>query len=141
MKFKELLKDFLWSIGPIAFLGISILVLVYAGLAIFIVPGILILPLVFVLPFIYDHSISLKVMIKKTVHFYMTNFSQIWLQIILWVSLFTLVWTGVLNFTSYFEMNLVAYTITRLLFSILIFPFIIFYVSEKFLSLREGVVD
>ena len=62
MEFKELLKDFLWSVGPITCVGLSVFILTYAGLALFVIPGLLILPLVFILPFTYEPSISLKIM-------------------------------------------------------------------------------
>ena len=141
MEFKELLKDFLWSVGPITCVGLSVFILTYAGLALFVIPGLLILPLVFILPFTYEPSISLKMIIKRTIQFYKNHFVQIWIQLILWVSLLILVWSGVLYITSFLEMDIDAYTITRLVFSILMFPFIVFYLSEKFLSLSEGVLD
>lgn len=140
MEFKELLKDFLWSVGPVTCIGLCIFGVVYVGLSLFIVPGLSILPLVFILPFVYDPSITLKVMIKELFRFYCVHFVQIWIQVVLWVSLLTLVWSGVLYITSFLEMSSIAYDSTRLVFSIIMYPFITFYISEKFMGLRKGEV-
>lgn len=141
LEFKEMIKEFIWSIGPLLALGLIFSVLVYGGIFAFYVPGILIAPILFILPFMYSNTISIRKWIGASIEFYINNFIQVWVQIIIWVSIVTLVWSGVLYLTSFLEMNYDAYNITRLVFSLVIFPFMVFSVSEKFLSMTEEVEE
>lgn len=141
LEFKEMFKEFIWSIGPLLVVGSFISALVYGGIFVFYIPGILIAPILFILPFIYSDKISIRKWIQTSVDFYITNFVQVWVQIILWVSIVTLVWSGVLYLTSFLEMSYDAYNITRMVFSLVIFPFIIFSLSDKFLNMTEEVEE
>ena len=141
LEFKEMFKEFIWSIGPLLVVGSFISALVYGGIFVFYIPGILIAPILFILPFIYSDKISIRKWIQTSVDFYITNFVQVWVQIILWVSIVTLVWSGVLYLTSFLEMSYDAYNITRMVFSLVIFPFIIFSLSDKFLSMTGEVEE
>lgn len=141
LEFKEMIKEFIWSIGPLLVLGLFFSVLVYGGIFAFYVPGILLAPILFILPFMYSGSISIRKWIRTTIDFYINHFVQVWVQIIIWTSLVTLVWSGVLFVTSYLEMSYDAYNITRLVFSLAIFPFMVFALSEKFLSMTEEVEE
>ena len=141
LEFKEMIKEFIWSIGPLLALGLFFSVLVYGGIFAFYVPGILIAPILFILPFMYNSKISIRKWIRSSINFYINNFIQVWVQIILWTSIVTLVWSGVLYLTSFLEMNYNAYNITRLVFSLVIFPFMVFSISGKFLSITEEVEE
>ncbi|WOV88253.1 hypothetical protein QWT69_03770 [Sporosarcina oncorhynchi] len=141
LEFKEMFKEFIWSIGPLLVVGSFISALVYGGIFVFYIPGILIAPILFILPFMYSDKISIRKWIQTSVDFYITNFVQVWVQIILWVSIVTLVWSGVLYLTSFLEMSYDAYNITRMVFSLVIFPFIIFSLSDKFLSMTGEVEE
>ena len=141
LEFKEMFKEFIWSIGPLLVVGSFISALVYGGIFVFYIPGILIAPILFILPFMYSDKISIRKWIQTSVDFYITNFVQVWVQIILWVSIVTLVWSGVLYLTSFLEMSYDAYNITRMVFSLVIFPFIIFSLSDKFLNMTEEVEE
>jgi len=141
MEFKEMLKSFIWSIGPILVVGILVSALVYGGIFAFYIPGFLIAPLLFILPFIYQRESTLRNWIKTSVEFYLNNFIQVWIQIIFWTCFTTLIWFGVLYITSFLEMNCIAFNVTRLVFSLVIFPFVVFSLSEKLLSMTEEVED
>lgn len=141
LELKAMLKEFIWSIGPLLLLGLVFSALIYGGIFAFYVPGILIGPILFILPFMYSNTIPIRKWIRDSIDFYINHFIQVWLQIILWVSIVTLVWSGVLYVTSFLEMSYDAYNITRLVFSLAIFPFMVFALSEKFLSMTEEVED
>ncbi|MFC5604190.1 hypothetical protein [Sporosarcina koreensis] len=141
LEFKEMIKEFIWSIGPLFAIGLFFSALVYGGIFAFYVPGILIAPILFILPFMYSGTRSIRAWIKSSIDFYINHFVQVWIQIIFWSSIVTLVWAGVLYITSFLEMSYDAYNITRLVFSLVIFPFIVFSLSEKFLSMTEEVED
>lgn len=141
MEFKEMVKSFVWSIGPILVVGILISALVYGGIFAFYIPGFVIAPLLFILPFMYQHDSSLHNWIKTSIEFYLNNFAQVWIQIIIWSCFTTLLWFGVLYITSFLEMNYVAFNVTRLVFSLVVFPFVVFSLSEKLLSMTEEVEE
>jgi hypothetical protein len=141
LEFKTMLKEFIWSIGPLLVVGLLLSVLVYGGIFAFYVPGILIAPVLFILPFMYSNTISIRKWIQKSIDFYIYHFIQVWVQIIIWSSIVTLTWSGVLYATSFLEMSYDAYNITRLVFSLIIFPFMVFSLSEKFLSITEEVEE
>lgn len=141
MGFKEMLKGFIWSIGPILVVGIFISALVYGGIFAFYIPGFLIAPILFILPFMYRHDRTLRNWMKTSLEFYINNFAQVWIQIIIWSCFTTLLWFGVLYITSFLEMNYVAFNVTRLVFSLVVFPFVVFSISEKLLSMTEEVEE
>ncbi|MBD7984755.1 hypothetical protein H9649_09190 [Sporosarcina sp. Sa2YVA2] len=137
MEFKEMVKGFIWSIGPILAVGTLISILIYGGIFIFYIPGFVIAPLLFILPFTYQSENTLRDWVKTSIEFYINNFMQVWIQIIFWICFTTLLWFGVLYLTSFLEMNYVAFLVARLVFSIVVFPFVVFAISEKLLNMKE----
>ena len=67
MEFKEMMKGFIWSIGPILVVGSFFSVLVYGGIFAFYVPGILIAPILFILPFMYQQR-YFNTQLDKDIH-------------------------------------------------------------------------
>ena len=60
LEFKEMIKDFIWSIGPIFVVGLLISALVYGGIFAFYIPGFLIAPILFILPFMYNADSTIR---------------------------------------------------------------------------------
>lgn len=137
---KMLVWCFIQSFGPIFFMSLVVMICVYLGIVFFILPGIILFPFLFLFPFMYESSITFKQWIKKTIVFHNEHLITIWVQIIFWGCFIFLLWTAFLYLVSYFEMQPIAFAILRMIFSLLVYPFVIFGISGRFIELeREDV--
>lgn len=137
---KMLIGCFIHSFGPILFMSLIVMICVYVGIAIFILPGIILLPFLFLFPFMYESSITFKQWLKKTIAFHNEHLITIWVQILFWGCFVYIVWGALLFIVSYFEMQPIAFAILRMVFSLLVYPFVIFGISGKLIELeREDI--
>jgi hypothetical protein len=131
-EFKEMIKDFISSFGVVAFSGSVLLVLSYFGMGLFIVPGLILVTFAFLLPFYKENGQSMKKMIANGMNFYQKNWFSIYTDLLLWISIDVLIWVIFLNGMSTFEINLLSYTLLRIVVNLFLFPFIYFYLAEKY---------
>lgn len=137
---KEIIRHFLSSIGPILIITFVMMGLVYIGMMLMMIPGIILFPFLFLLPFMYEQNLTVKEWVKKTIRFHNDHLISIWVQILLWGCFAFLVWAGLLYLLSLFEMTVLAFAIARMIFCLFVFPFIIFGISDRLLELaKEGV--
>lgn len=136
----EIVRHFFTSIGPILIMTIVMMGLVYVGMLLLMVPGIILFPFLFLLPFMYEQEMTVKEWVKKTIRFHNDHLISIWVQILLWSCFAFLIWSGLLYLLSLFEMTVMAFAIARMVFCLFVFPFIIFGISDRLMELaKEGV--
>lgn len=137
---KMLIGCFVHSFGPIFLMTLIVMLAVYLGIALFLLPGIILLPFLFLFPFMYESSISFKQWLKKTIAFHNEHLISIWIQLIFWGCFVYLLWGALLYLVSNFEMQPIAFAILRMVFSLLVYPFVIFGISGKLIEMeREDV--
>jgi len=134
---KMLIGCFIHSFGPILMMSLLVMLGVYVGIALFILPGIILLPFLFLFPFMYESSITFKQWVKKTIAFHNEHLITIWVQIIFWGCFVYLLWAAFLYAASNFEMQPIAFAILRMVFSLIVYPFVIFGISGKLIELER----
>lgn len=139
---KAIIKVFIDSFGPIFIITVVTMVFVYLGIGLFLLPGIILFPFIFLFAFTYERELTLKQWIRNTLTLHNKYLITIWTQILLWACFLYLLWTGVLYFISYFEMTPIAFAILRILFSLIVFPYVVFSISDILngLSKEEEIV-
>lgn len=138
---KEIIVSFFNSFGPIIFMTLIVMTCIYIGIALFIVPGIILFPFVFLFPFMYESKFTFKQWIRKTVAFHNRHVIAIWTQILLWGCFLYLLWAGVLYLVTFFEMTPIVFAILRIIFCLLVYPYVVFGISYKIIELsREEIV-
>lgn len=139
---KEIIKNFFNSFGPILFMTLIVMACIYIGIVLFLIPGIILFPFVFLFPFTYESNFTLKQWIRKTVNFHNENVITVWIQILLWGSFLYLLWTGMLYLVTFLEMTPMVFAILKIIFCILVYPYIAFSISHKIIELsREEIVE
>lgn len=137
---KMIIQSFIHSFGPILCISILMMLFVYLGMLLFILPGIILFPFLFLFPFMYEANLTFKQWIKKTIRFHNEHLITIWVQILFWGCFIYLLWTALLYLVAFFEMNPMAFAFLRIVFSLLVYPFVIFGISERIIELeREDV--
>lgn len=126
------------SSGPILIVSLVMMGLVYVGIGLFVLPGIVLFPFLFLLPFMYEQDLTLKEWILKTIKFHNEHLFSIWIQLVLWSCFMFLIWTGVLYFLSLFEMTPFAFSIVRMAFCLFVYPYVIFAISDKIIEVNKG---
>lgn len=134
---KSMFKTFISSFGFIFFGAISIFLLSYIGITLFIIPGLVFLTIAFFLPFYKNREENVKLVAKKAVHFYKSRFFSIHLDLFMLASINILIWALFVNGIAQFEMNLITYTVLRILINLFIFPLIYFYLAERYEDAAE----
>jgi len=134
---RMLLGCFVHSFGPILFMSLLVMVAVYIGIALFMIPGIILFPFLFLFPFMYEPGLAVKQWIKKTIGFHNNHLITIWVQILFWGCFVYLLWAALLSLVSYFEMQPMTFAILRMVFSLMVYPFVIFGISEKMIELKR----
>ncbi|MEH7443419.1 hypothetical protein V7201_14010 [Bacillus sp. JJ1122] len=134
---KSMLKTFISSFGFVFFGSMIIFLLSYIGTTLFIIPGLILLTIAFFLPFYNFGEENIKLLAKKAVHFYKNRFFSIHRDVILLASINLLVWALFVNGIAQFDMNLITYTILRILINLFIFPLIYFYLAERYEDVAE----
>lgn len=139
---KAIIKIFIDSFGPIFVITLVTMMFVYFGIGLFMVPGIILFPFIFLFAFTYESELTLKQWIRNTLSFHNKYLITIWTQILFWTCFLYLHWVGVLYVISYFEMTPIAFTILRIIFSLIIFPYVVFSISDILngLSKEEEIV-
>lgn len=134
---KMMLKSFLDSFGPILCMSILVMGCVYLGIAFFLIPGIILFPFLFLFPLMYESNITFKQWVKKTITFHNHHLITIWVQILFWGCFVYLLWSAMLYIVSLFEMHPTAFSVLRIVFSLMIFPFVIFGISDKIIEIER----
>jgi hypothetical protein len=129
---KNMLIDFISSFGMIAFGSLCIFLFSYLGMGFYILPGFILLSFVFLLPFYQENQRSIKKLLTNGLSFFKGNFLQVYADLLLWVSIDVILWVVFLNGMSAFELNLITYTMLRIVINLFLFPFIYFYLAEKY---------
>lgn len=136
---KNMVRDFSSSFGLVFFGGIIVFIFSYIGTLLFIIPGLIILSFAFLLPFYKEEYRTLKTSLSKAKSFYQQNYVSIFGDILLWTSINMLVWTILANGLSLIEVNLLIYTFLRIIINLFLFPFIYFYIAEKYYFLSNNL--
>ncbi|MBM4763251.1 hypothetical protein [Bacillus sp. B15-48] len=129
---RQMLRDFITSFGVIFVGALVLFVLSYFGTGFYIIPGVIILTFVFLLPYYQENQASLKKTVANGLSFYKNNWFSIYTDLLLWVSIDVIIWVIFLNSFSSFDINLLTYTLLRIVINLFLFPFIYFYLSEKY---------
>ncbi|WP_458415045.1 hypothetical protein ACNQFZ_09705 [Schinkia sp. CFF1] len=131
---KSMVHDFVSSFGFVFFGGIIVFVFSYIGTVFFVIPGLVILSFAFLLPFYEEDDKTLKATLSKAKSFYRQNFISIFGDILLWTSVNMLIWAILMNGLAFIEVNLMIYTVLRIVINLFLFPIIYFYVTEKYVA-------
>ncbi|MBW9235338.1 hypothetical protein JQK62_24675, partial [Leptospira santarosai] len=75
------------------------------GLAMYVVPGIIMLPLIFFLPLQYRSHLNLSEWIKKSIELYKNRFIEMLFDILLWVCVIYILWWALLQLTVWIDMT------------------------------------
>ena len=134
---KMMVTCFVKSFGPILFMSMLVMIFVYLGIALFLLPGIILFPFLFLFPFMYEPSITIRQWIKKTISFHNEHLITIWVQILFWGCFMFLLWSAHLYLVAQFDMQPIAFAILRMVFSLLVYPFVIFGISDKIIDLKR----
>lgn len=134
---KSMLKTFVTSFGFVFFGSLFIFCLSYIGITLFIIPGLILLTVAFFLPFYDSNGETIKFVAKKALNFYKSRFFSIIRDLLILASVNVLIWALFVNGIAQFEMNLITYTILRILINLFIFPLIYFYLAERYEKIAE----
>ncbi|MBD8071141.1 hypothetical protein [Bacillus sp. PS06] len=137
LEFKEMLKSFVSSFGFIFFSAFILFTLSYVGTMLFIIPGAIVITFVFFLPFYKESLYNMKKLVSRAWKFYIRHIASIYGDILLWASVNILIWAVFMNAVAMFEINLLTSTIVKIIINIFLFPFIYFYLTEKYENLEE----
>lgn len=129
---KEVIKEFLVTVGPVFIVSLVSLGLIYLGLALYVVPGIIMLPLIFFLPLQYRSHFNLSEWIKKSIELYKNRFVEMLFDILLWVCVIYILWWALLQLTVWIDMTPLVFGLLRMVMYLFLFPYIIFYLAGKY---------
>ncbi|PUB16775.1 hypothetical protein [Paenisporosarcina sp. OV554] len=129
---KEVIKEFLVTVGPVFIVSLVSFGLIYLGLALYVVPGIIMLPLIFFLPLQYRSHFNLSEWIKKSIELYKNRFVEMLFDILLWVCVIYILWWALLQLTVWIDMTPLVFGLLRMVMYLFLFPYIIFYLAGKY---------
>ena len=129
---KEVIKEFLVTVGPVFIVSLITFAFIYLGLALYVVPGIIILPLAFFMPLQYRSHFKLSEWVKKSIEFYKERFVETLFDILLWVCVIYILWWALLNLTLWIDMTPFVFGLLRMVMYLFLFPYIIFYLANKY---------
>lgn len=129
---KEVIKEFLVTVGPVFIVSLVTFGLIYLGLALYVVPGIIMLPLIFFLPLQYRAHFNLSEWIKKSIELYKNRFVEMLFDILLWVCVIYILWWALLKLTVWIDMTPLVFGLLRMVMYLFLFPYIIFYLAGKY---------
>lgn len=129
---KEVIKEFLVTVGPVFIVSLVTFGLIYLGLALYVVPGIIMLPLIFFLPLQYRAHFNLSEWIKKSFELYKNRFVEMLFDILLWVCVIYILWWALLKLTVWIDMTPLVFGLLRMVMYLFLFPYIIFYLAGKY---------
>ncbi|WP_163102952.1 hypothetical protein [Peribacillus alkalitolerans] len=130
--FKELWKTVLGQFGFLLIASISFMLISFIGASLFYIPVLLALGLMVLLPLHYEDSKSIGEIIKNTWVSYKTNFIDLFLFLLFVIAANVLIWFLLTAGVSYFETNLLGYTVLRMLIHLIVFPYFIILLTINF---------
>lgn len=129
---KEVITEFLVTVGPVFIVSLVTFGLIYLGLALYVVPGIILLPLIFFLPLQYRSHFKLSEWIKKSIELYKNRFVEMLFDILLWLCVIYILWWALLQLTVWIDMTPLVFGLLRMVMYLFLFPYIIFYLADKY---------
>ena len=129
---KEVIKEFLVTVGPVFIVSLITFGLIYLGLALYVVPGLIMLPLIFFLPLQYRSHFNLNEWIKKSIELYKNRFVEMLFDILMWICVIYILWWALLQLTVWIDMTPLVFGVLRMVLYLFLFPYIIFYLADKY---------